>query len=301
MSVVLSNPARALLALFAGASAIGLAPIFVRLSELGPVATAFYRLLLALPALGVWLLFENRRTTTVPRADRKLLLAAGLFFAADLAVWHWSIRFTSVANATLLANSAPLFVTLASWLWFGERIMSRFLLGMAVAFSGAVLLMGESVNLSRTRVTGDALGLLTAVFYAGYIIAVTRLRARQSTARVMFWSGAVCCLALLPVALLSGEALLPHTTRGWLVLAGLALVSHAGGQSLIAYAMAHLPATFSSVTLLWQTVAAALLAWLLLTEPLSYVQMAGGVVVLAGILLARRSVSPVTQSIEEQR
>ncbi len=301
MPVALNNPARALLALFAGASAIGLAPIFVRLSELGPVATAFYRLLLALPVLGVWLLFENRRTTTVPRADRKLLLAAGLFFAADLAVWHWSIRFTTVANATLLANSAPLFVTLASWLWFGERIKSRFLLGMAIAFSGAVLLMGESVNLSRTRVTGDALGLLTAVFYAGYIIAVTRLRARQSTARVMFWSGAVCCLALLPVAMLSGEALLPHTTRGWLVLAGLALVSHAGGQSLIAYALAHLPATFSSVTLLWQTVAAALLAWLLLAEPLSPVQMAGGVVVLAGILLARRTVRPVTQSSEEQR
>ena len=139
MSVALNNPARALLALFAGASAIGLAPIFVRLSELGPVATAFYRLLLALPVLGVWLLFENRRATTVPRADRKLLLAAGLFFAADLAVWHWSIRFTTVANATLLANSAPLFVTLASWLWLGERIRSRFLLGMAIAFSGAVL------------------------------------------------------------------------------------------------------------------------------------------------------------------
>ncbi len=136
---------------------------------------------------------------------------------------------------------------------------------------------------------------------AGYIIAVTRLRTRQSTARVMFWSGAVCCMALLPVEMISGESLLPHTPRGWLVLAALALVSHAGGQSLIAYAMAHLPATFSSVTLLWQTVAAALLAWLLLAEPLSLVQMAGGVVVLAGILLARRTVRPVTQSIEEQR
>ncbi len=117
----------------------------------------------------------------------------------------------------------------------------------------------------------------------------------------MFWSGAVCCLALLLVALLSGERLLPHTPHGWLVLAALALVSHAGGQSLIAYAMAHLPATFSSVTLLWQTIAAALLARLLLAEPLSYVQMAGGVVVLAGILLARRTVRPVAQSSEEQR
>lgn len=302
-STVQITSTRALLVIFAGATAtaIGLAPIFVRLSELGPVATAFYRLLLALPALGLWLLYENRHTTTAPRADSRLLLAAGLFFAADLAVWHWSIRFTTVANATLLANCAPLFVLLASWLWFGERIKSRFLLGLVIAFSGAVLLLGESVNLSRTRVTGDGLVLLTAVFYAGYIIAVTRLRTRLSTARVMFWSGAVCCLALLPVAMISGEALLPHTPRGWLVLTALALVSHAGGQSLVAYALAHLPATFSSVTLLWQTVAAALLAWLLLTESLSPVQMMGGVVVLAGILLARRTVGPVKQFNEEQR
>ena len=108
----------------------------------------------------------------------------------------------------------------------------------------------------------------------------------------MFWSGARCCLALLPVAMISDEALLPHTPRDWLVLAALALVSHAEGQSLIAYALAHLPATFSSVTLLWQIVAAGFLAWLLLSEPLSHVQMAGGVVVLVGIMVARRTVRP---------
>ena len=175
------------------------------------------------------------------------------------------------------------------------------MLGMAVAFSGAVLLMGESVSLSRTRLTGDALGLLTAVFYAGYIIAVTRLRTRQSTARVMFWSGVVCCVALFAIALISGEQLVPHTRRAWLILAALALVSHASGQGLITYALAHLPATFSSVTLLWQTAAAALFAWWLLAEPLSPLQMTGGVVVLAGILVARRTVAPATQLREESQ
>jgi drug/metabolite transporter (DMT)-like permease len=93
---------------------------------------------------------------------------------------------------------------------------------------------------------------------------------------------------LLPIALAFGDAMLPQTLSGWLVLLGLALLCQTAGQSLIAYAMAHLPASFSSVSLLVQPVLAAAYAWLLLEERIAPVQALGGVVVLAGILLARR-------------
>ena len=89
----------ALLALFGGATAIGFAPIFVRLSQIGPSATAFWRLTLALPALWLWAMLEKRSGGTCcsfASADYRRLLGAGLFFAGNLAVWHWSI----VANAT---------------------------------------------------------------------------------------------------------------------------------------------------------------------------------------------------------
>jgi drug/metabolite transporter (DMT)-like permease len=283
----------ALPALLIGATAIGLAPIFVRLSELGPEATAFYRLFLSLPLLGLWVRHErNRRVagaSIVDRRVRRWLIYAGLFFAADLAVWHWSIRITSVANATLLANLAPVFVVLAGWVLFSERFRAAFLVGMAVALGGALALMGDSLSFSHQRLTGDLFGVLTAVFYAGYIISVARLRSGVSTATVMFWSAAVSSAALLPVALLSGENLLPATSRGWTVLAALAVISHVGGQGLIAYALAHLSAAFGSVSLLWQPVTAALFAWLILHEALGTRQIAGGLVVLTGIYLARRA------------
>ena len=96
-------------------------------------------------------------------------------------------------------------------------------------------------------------------------------------------------LVLLPIALASGDVLLPHSAHGWAVLLGLALFSHAGGQSLIAYALAHLPASFSAVGLLAQPVGAAVLAWAMLAEPLGWLQALGGAIVLAGILLARRA------------
>lgn len=278
--------------LLLGAFAIGFAPIFVRLSELGPTATAFHRLLLALPALWLWNALParegGRAQRPSSRSDYAGLVLAGVFFAGDLACWHWSITFTSVANATLLANFAPVFVALAGFLLFGERFSRTFLLGMAAALAGACVLMGRSVTLSPTNLLGDALGLVTAAFYAGYIVSVGRLRARLSTATIMAWSGLVTCVALFPVALLSGEDLVPLTLHGWAMLFGLALISHAGGQSLIAYALAHLPAAFSSVSLLLQPAVAAVLAWIILGEALGPFQGLGALMILVGITLARR-------------
>lgn len=282
----------ALSALFGGAVGIAFAPIFVRLSEVGPSATAFWRLSLALPALWLWMAIEGKQRGA-PRqpscmADYRRLTLAGLFFAADLAVWHWSILFTSVANATLLANFAPIFVTLGAWLWFGQRFRLTFILGMATALLGATILIGISVHLSFQHLLGDLLGLVTAVFYAGYILAVKELRDEFSSATVLTWSGVVSSVALLPIALLSGEGLVAFTAKGWGVLIGLALISQVGGQGLITYALAHLPAAFSSVGLLLQPAVAAALAWIILSEPVGFWQAIGGVVVLAGIVLARR-------------
>jgi drug/metabolite transporter (DMT)-like permease len=278
--------------LLAGALAIAFSPIFVRLSELGPTATAFHRVFLALPALWLWSHLDGRQKHPPRRPSRPSdygwLILCGLFFAADLAVWHWSILFTSVANSTLIANLAPIFVALGSFVLFQERFTKTFLSGMAVAMAGVGLLMGESFTVSLKSLLGDALALVTAFFYAAYILAVGRLRARFSTAVIMSWSSLAAASALLPAALLAGEELVASTVYGWAVLFGLALISQAGGQSLIAYALAHLPAAFSSVSLLAQPVAATALAWIILAEPLSPWQGLGAMVTLAGILLARR-------------
>lgn len=281
----------ALIALIGGALAIAFSPIFVRLSELGPTATAFYRVALAVPMLWTWLVLERRQKKDTPhRMSRRqswLLALSGIAFSGDLAFWHWSIKLTSVANATLFANFTPIFVTLGAFLLLGERIKTGFLLGLAIAIGGAALLMGGSLNLSLNHLLGDTLGVVTAVFYSSYILIVARLRNAVSAIPIMAWSGMISALVLFPVAVLSGENLVPMTLYGWAVLFGLAWGSHAAGQSLIAYALAHLPASFSSVALLIQPVGAALLAWSLLAEPLGTLQALGGAVVLAGVLVAR--------------
>ena len=282
-----------LIALFAGATFIALSPIWVRIADVGPTASAFWRVFLAVPLL--WILFfslQANERKVVPLQWRSML-AAGVAFAGDLAFWHWSIQFTSVANSTLLANLASIFVTLAAWVLWKERPSAMFLAGLAAALAGVGLLVRASLEFSPTALLGDGLGVVTAMFYAWYLLSVKGLRDRgAATLQLMAVTTTLTAAILLPVALASGEALLPGTATGWLKLLGLAWISHAAGQGLIAYALAHLPAGFSSVGLLFQPVMAALFAWVLLGEPLSALQVAGGLVVLAGIALARRGSAP---------
>jgi drug/metabolite transporter (DMT)-like permease len=289
-----SRPGRsqllALLALFSGALAIGSSGIFVRLSETGPTATGFWRGALALPFLAAWAWMERRWAppkSSKPRGASFFL--AGVLFAGDLALWHWSLMLTSVAASTLEANLAPMVVTLIAWLAWRERPRPGFVAALGFALVGVVLILSPKLGQGGRALFGDLLGLGTACFYGSYIVVVSRLRSEFGAGTILFRSTLVFSLILLPLAVT--EKLWPDTARGWAVLIGLALVVQALGQGLIAYALAHLSATFGSVGLYLQAVAAAAYAWLLLGETLTPVQILGAVVVLVSIAAARAAQS----------
>ena len=276
----------AFICLLAGGCGIAFAPIFVRLADTGPVASAFWRAAIAAPLLWLWALRADPKPAKLSALP---LAGAGIFFACDLGVWHWSILYTSVANATLLANLAPIFVTLAGWLFLRRTVTRTFLVGMVSAIAGMFILVGPNLATGGTRLLGDALGALTAVFYAGYMLSIKVARdAGATTARLMAWSTTITAFALLPFAYLAPQPMIPQAASGWLVLLGLALVTQIFGQGIIAYAFAHLPASLSSVSLLIQPVMASLFAWALFGEAIGLAQFVGGAVVLAGIWLAKR-------------
>lgn len=281
--------------LVAGAILIGFAPIIVRLVEVGPTAAAFWRLAIAVPVLGLlrWQL-QPRSEAPLDRRSLGLMLLAGVAFALDLALWHRSIHLTSVANATLMSNLSPVFIALTLHFGFGDRHPPRFWLGLALALSGAGVLVADSFRISPETVLGDLLAVGTALFYAIYQLLVSRSRRRYSALDVMFHASLAGMLLLLPMALLSGERLLPTGPRDIALLLALGLAVHIGGQGLIAWAQAHVRASFSSVTLLVQPVAAAVFAWVLLGEGFGRLQAFGAAVILAGILICRLAMpSPI--------
>ncbi|MDH3580416.1 MAG: DMT family transporter [Hyphomicrobiales bacterium] len=281
-----------LAALILSALAMGASPIFVRLADVGPFASAFWRMALALPLLWAWLIWERQRSPAghggiAAKRDWKLIGGIGFLFAGDLFFWHLSIVNTSVANATLLATTTPIIVALGAWLFLKEYISARVLAGIVLGMAGAALLVGVNARFAPDRVFGDACGIITACFFGSYFLSVSHARRRMSAAEVMFFPALVTTALLFGVAVIMEDRLLPQSWQGLAILAALAFVSQLGGQGLAAYALGHLPAIFSSLVLFFEAIAAALLAWYLFAEPVSAWQIGGGVLILAGIYAAR--------------
>ncbi|SDH23312.1 DMT family transporter [Roseospirillum parvum] len=284
----------AFLALVTGAALVGASPLFVRASEIGPAATAFHRAFLALPLLFLVLALNRARGRRpgVPRLDIKAargMALAGMFFAGDLAFWHLAILGTTVANATLFATLAPIWVTLFLVLVVRVRLAARYLLGVGLAVAGGGLLVADSLTVRPENLVGDAHGLITGMFLGAYMLSVGRLRGRGfSTLAIMSLGTLSTALFLLPPALLLEDQLFPRSVEGWAILVGLAWSAQALGQGLVAFSLAYLPIGFSATTMILEAVFAALLAWVLLGEALGPWQAAGALAVLAGLLLARR-------------
>jgi drug/metabolite transporter (DMT)-like permease len=283
----------ALLSLALAIVAISFSPILFRLSEIGPTATAFYRTALALPLLATWMAIERRRgrhgtpIAVLWRRDGIALAVGGAVFAANIACYAWAVHFTSIANASLLSNLSPIFVALAGFVLFGDRMSRGFIAAMAAAILGTAILASDKLTLDNSQILGDGFGLLSSLLFGAYLVIVGRLRLRLSSATIMLWTGIFTTIGLLAAVAATAENLVPHTARGWATLIALAVVSYGLGQSLLTVALARLGASFSAVSLLFLPVGAAIQGWALLGEGISLNQAIGGVIILGSILGAR--------------
>lgn len=267
--------------------------IFVKLSALEPITTGMWRVALAMPIAYCWARLEegqSRNDRRVPSGKTLFLLwLAGVFLGLDLALWNVSFSFTSVANANLLANLVPFIVVPAAWLTRGERATPMFLAGLVLAAGGVVLLLARKLGAPEATLLGDGLAIATAVFYGFYLLTVSALRRTLSAARVMYYSSFGCMSVLVPLSLVLESRVLPATLGELAPLLALAALAHVGGQGLLAQCLRYVPTGLSSVLVLIQPIVAAGYAWALFGERLGPVEIAGVLVCLNGIFLAKRS------------
>ncbi|OYY64630.1 MAG: EamA family transporter [Sphingomonas sp. 28-62-11] len=278
-------PATALAALVIANVALAFGPLFVRIADTGPVASAFWRITLAAPLLIAIALGSGWRPQAVGRSIWAIVAFAGIFFAADLASWHLGILGTTLANATLFGNSATLFYPIYGFL-IARALPSRVQgIALLLATIGGGLLMGRSYELSPAHLVGDLLCLLAGILYTGYFILMARARETMAAVPALGVSTVASILPLLLMALALGERIIPDH---WGPLIGLALASQVVGQGMMIYALGKLSPLVIGIGLLIQPIVAAITGWVVFREQLGLADLVGGVLVAIALVLVRR-------------
>lgn len=271
-------------------------PWMVRLADVGPVASGFWRLALAVPFLA-WMAWRQQRGR--PPADRRLvalIAIGGLFFAADLAAWHEGILRTKLANATLFGNFASFLFAIYGFVLLRALPGRVQALALLLAAAGTALLLGSSLELAPRNFSGDLLAILAGIFYTFYLIAVDRARRTMAPFPVLAIATAAGAVPLLLFALALGEQVLPGDWRPVLLLS---LGSQVIGQGLLVYAMGHLSPIVVGLGLLTQPVVAALIGWLAYGERLSAGDWIGAGLVCAALVLIRLPVPLASKAAED--
>jgi drug/metabolite transporter (DMT)-like permease len=261
----------------------------------GPV-TGLYRVGIAAAVLALPALRQARPPARLSRRHVLLAMLAGLFFAGDMAAWNTAVLITNAANATLLGNTAPIWVSLGALILFRERLGWAFWSGLALAMLGAVVILGGDFLRHPTLGVGDLLAMLAGIFYGGYLLTTQHARAGLNSLLTWWVSAVASSAALLAISLLMRQPVTGYSLAAYASLAGAALVSQLGGYLSVSYALGHLPASVVSTTLLLQPVLTAILAMPLLAEGIGWGQGLGGAIVLAGIWLVYRQRAATAQA-----
>lgn len=260
-------------------------PWMVRVADVAPVASGFWRLALAVPFLAALGLWSGGRASF--RAGPTLLGAValgGLFFAADLAAWHEGIVRTKLANSTLFGNMSS-FLFAAYGFLVARRLPPPLQAGaLLLAGLGAALLLGGSYELSPRNFAGDLLCLLAALFYGLYLMVVDQARRTMAPMPLLAVSSAAGAVPMLLLALVLGQPVLPGE---WTPVILLAIGSQVIGQGLIVYAVGHLSPVVVGVGLLTQPLAASALGWVVYGEGFTLLDAAGALLIAGAMVLIR--------------
>ena len=263
---------------------LAVGPWMVRLADVGPVASGFWRLMLAIPLLLLFVRFSGGGPFRLSGLLAGTIILGGLFFAADLAAWHYAIVRTKLANATLFANASSFIFALYGFV-IARRLPGRAQgVALLLAAAGSALLLGSSYELSPEHFEGDLFAMLAGLFYFFYLIVVDKARQTMAPLPILALATIAGALPLLLFAISLGERIMPGD---WAPLILLSLGSQVIGQGLLVYSMGHLTPIVVGLGLLTQPAITASIGWLAYDERLSAADGAGIVLVCVALVLIR--------------
>ncbi|HEX8467769.1 MAG TPA: DMT family transporter [Allosphingosinicella sp.] len=271
-------------ALIVGNLILALGPWMVRLTDVGPVASGFWRLALAIPFLFLLAWRQQSGREPPPWSLVAMVAAGGLFLAVDLAAWHVGIGLTKLANASLFGNASSFVLVL-----YGFVILKRLprpvqVAALVLAAAGTALLMGSSYELSPKNFRGDLFALAAGLLYTGYLIAVDRARKTMAPMPVLAIATAAGAPLLLLLSLALGQKVVPDD---WTYLLILSFGSQVVGQGLLVYAVGYLSPVVVGLGLLAQPAAGAVIGRFAYGETFSLADAGGAALIAVALVLIR--------------
>ncbi len=272
-----------------GVIAVSFAAVLIRLADAPPLVIAAYRLCLASLILApvAWMR-SKQEIRRLARREVILAVASGAFLALHFALWIASLSYTSVATSVVLVTITPIFVAIASYLFFKERLTRQVVTGIFVCLAGAVLIGYGNWQIGSESLYGGVLALLGALAVAGYLLIGRRLRQDISLLSYSILVYGSAALMLLVAVLVCGYPLFDYSGNTYIMLVLLAVVPQLMGHMSLVWALRFVSATLVTIAVLGEPVGATLLAYLILGEAPTWSEIVGGVLILAGIFVAFR-------------
>jgi len=272
-----------------GVISVSFAAIFIRLADAPPLVIAAYRLCIASIILAPVAWTRSRQELRrLARRDVMLAVASGAFLALHFALWVSSLSYTSVATSVVLVTITPIFVAVASYLLFRERLTRQIIAGIIVCLAGAVLIGYGNWQIGSESLFGGVLALLGALAVAGYLLIGRRLRQEMSLLSYAFLVYGSAAIMLLVAVLVRGYPVFGYSGDTYLMLVLLAVVPQLMGHMSLVWALRFVSATLVTIAVLGEPVGATILAFLILDEAPTWSEIVGGVLILAGIFVAFR-------------
>jgi drug/metabolite transporter (DMT)-like permease len=278
-----------LIVLALGVCAVSTAAVLIREADAPALVIAAYRLCLASLPLLLFAGATGRLRQISSRRRLALTALAGVFLALHFGFWIASVKQTSVVTSVVLVTAQPLFVAVASGPLLGERVSSATWSGIALAAGGASVMVAEDIGRGQETLLGDLYAILGAVFASGYFLIGRGLRAGgQSWLSYVTVAYSVSAVSLAGAAAVSGESFFGYSDRTYAFLVLLALVPQLIGHTALNRSLGYLPAVAVTVAVLGEPVGATLLAAIFLDERPGAIEVAGALLVLAGVYAGLR-------------
>lgn len=215
------------------------------------------------------------------------LVGAGIAATLYMMFGVWSLSFTSVTNVAVIDCTLPIFTILGGSLLFSQMFDRRFIIGVVIAVTGAILIALADFSQSTIQLYGDGLVLISTFFYATYWLLVEQIRATFSTTIILLWRCAVGTIMLIPILWLSGsDHVLPNSWQEWLLVIAIALLSQVIAQGLTVYSLKKLSSSFVALSMLVIPVFSHIEAKFIFSETTSWINYLGCLIVLCGMYLA---------------